>query len=400
MVNAVLSSLPTFLMSCLLLYKGIIDKIDKYRRHLFWRGKDLEKKNPPLAAWEMICRPKDKGGLGILNLHTQNTCLLMKMIHKFLNHYDIPWVHLIWEVYYQQGILSSDIPQCSFWWRDCLKLLATYKAHATCIPQDGKTIDFWQEVWEEIPKSQLWPHLYSFSKQQQIFVHEIFHTEDMADHFHLPLSEEAYAEFLQLEQYLQGMNLSADQDIWQFTPGQVTYKVSTAYATLTIAPEIIPAIKWLWKTCCQLKHKIFFWLLLNDRINTRALLQRKGFFLQDYTCVMCNLQALETRDHLFFHCQFAQLCWSYICTNWQPAYTGIQEEISNLKQLLSVPYAMEIIILTCWAIWTTRNDHIFQHIQPSIYRCRKKLKEELKWIIYRVKRKEYSGFEAWIKSFR
>ena len=167
-------------------------------------------------------------------------------------------------------------------------------------------------------------------------------------------------------------------DIWQFTPGQVTYKVSTAYATLTIAPEIIPAIKWLWKTCCQLKHKIFFWLLLNDRINTRALLQRKGFFLQDYTCVMCNLHALETRDHLFFHCQFAQLCWSYICTNWQPAHTGIQEEISNLKQLLSVPYAMEIIILTCWAIWTTRNDHIFQHIQPSIYRCRKKLKEELK----------------------
>ena len=37
MVNAVFSSLPTFLMSCLLLYKGIIEQIDKYRRHLFWR---------------------------------------------------------------------------------------------------------------------------------------------------------------------------------------------------------------------------------------------------------------------------------------------------------------------------------------------------------------------------
>lgn len=40
-VNAVLSSLPTFVMSCLLLYKGIIEQVDKYRRHCFWRGKDL-----------------------------------------------------------------------------------------------------------------------------------------------------------------------------------------------------------------------------------------------------------------------------------------------------------------------------------------------------------------------
>lgn len=235
MINAVLSSLPTFLMSCLLLYKGIIEQIDKYIRHLFWRGKDLEKKNPPLAAWDMICRPKDKGGLGILNLHTQNTYLLMKMVHKFLNHYDIPWVHLIWEVYYQQGVPSSNISQCSFWWRDFLKLLNTYKSHATCFPQDGKTIGFWQEAWDEIPKSQLWPHLYSFSKQQQISLHEIVHTEDMSDHFHLPLSEEAYEEYLQLEQCLQDLNLNENHDIWQFTPVQVIYKVYTAYTTLTIA---------------------------------------------------------------------------------------------------------------------------------------------------------------------
>ena len=90
MVNAVLSSLSTFIMSFLLLYKGIIEQMEKYIRHIFWSGKDLEKKNPPLTARDMICRPKNKGGIGILNIVTHNTCLLIKMIHKFINHMDIP----------------------------------------------------------------------------------------------------------------------------------------------------------------------------------------------------------------------------------------------------------------------------------------------------------------------
>lgn len=96
MVNAIFSSLHTLIMRCLLLYKGIIEQIDKYRRHFVW-SKDLEKKNPPLVAWDLICRPKDRGGLGILNLSIQNNCLLLKMVHKFINHIDIPWVNLVWE---------------------------------------------------------------------------------------------------------------------------------------------------------------------------------------------------------------------------------------------------------------------------------------------------------------
>jgi hypothetical protein len=38
-----------------------------------------------------------------------------------------------------------------------------------------------------------------------------------------------------------------------------------------------------------MKHKIFFWLLLNDRINTKDLLQRKNYNLDSYTCDMCIL---------------------------------------------------------------------------------------------------------------
>lgn len=37
LINSVFSSLPTFFMSCLALPIGVIDQIDKYLRHCFWR---------------------------------------------------------------------------------------------------------------------------------------------------------------------------------------------------------------------------------------------------------------------------------------------------------------------------------------------------------------------------
>jgi hypothetical protein len=66
LVNSVLSSLPTYFMLSLRLPPGIIEVIDKARRHCLWKRKDKDKVNS-LAAWDMVYRPKDKGGLGILN---------------------------------------------------------------------------------------------------------------------------------------------------------------------------------------------------------------------------------------------------------------------------------------------------------------------------------------------
>jgi len=47
-------------------------EIDKYRKHCLWRGYDINAKKPPKAAWELVCLPKTEGGLGVLNLKTQN----------------------------------------------------------------------------------------------------------------------------------------------------------------------------------------------------------------------------------------------------------------------------------------------------------------------------------------
>jgi len=57
----------------------------------------------------MVTRAKEEGGLGVLDLKTQNEALLIKNLHKFFNKLDIPWVKLVWERYYNNGKLPSHI---------------------------------------------------------------------------------------------------------------------------------------------------------------------------------------------------------------------------------------------------------------------------------------------------
>jgi len=48
----------------------------------------------------MVCKSRQEGGLGIINIEEQNKALLIKNLDKFFNRRDIPWVQMIWEKYY------------------------------------------------------------------------------------------------------------------------------------------------------------------------------------------------------------------------------------------------------------------------------------------------------------
>jgi hypothetical protein len=109
MTNAVLTALPMYHMCIFLLPQIVIDQIDKCRKHCLWRGSDINARSSPKAAWSMVCLPKEEGGLGVLNLKTQNEALLLKNLHKFYNKVDTPWVHLVWDKHYHNGKLPSHI---------------------------------------------------------------------------------------------------------------------------------------------------------------------------------------------------------------------------------------------------------------------------------------------------
>ena len=82
-----------------------------------------------MAAWTMVSKPKTKGGLWVLNLRLQNDdALLLKQLHKFYNKMDVPWVHLVWFRYYDNGRVPHGHREVgSFWWKDLIRLSVIYK---------------------------------------------------------------------------------------------------------------------------------------------------------------------------------------------------------------------------------------------------------------------------------
>jgi hypothetical protein len=162
--NAVLSALPSYFMCVVQLPVEIIDQINKYRRHCFWRGSNVHKKGNCLAAWSKDQWLKCQEGLGIIDLAAQNKALLLKHLHKFFNKIEVPWVDLTWKAFYSVSLAPhAHSPRGSFWWRALCRLFDQYRGYAKAVVGRGDTMLFWKDIWNFGSLQQLYPRLFSFA---------------------------------------------------------------------------------------------------------------------------------------------------------------------------------------------------------------------------------------------
>jgi len=216
-----------------------------------------------------------------------------------------------------------------------------------------------------------------------------------SDLFSLPLSSEAFRQFQQLSDWFNLWQRPEENDIWAFIWNSPHFSTTKAYKALIGHRRTHPLFKWLWKTNCQMKHKVFFWLLLKDRINTRDILQRKRMQLDSFTCDLCILQRLETATHLILRCNFAKACWesigiSYVSTR------PILQIFKFIRRRLGVSFALEIIMLMAWRIWTIRNDWIFNNVHPTVQDCKRRFRNEFNLLLHRVKHPKIDEMKVWL----
>jgi len=195
-----------------------------------------------------VTLPKSEGGLGVLNLRTQNEALLLKYLHKFFNKVDTPWVHLIWEKYYSNGTLPSDQKKGSFWWRDILKLLDTFKGMAMVTVSNGSTCKFWDDLWLNRVLKLHFPELYSFTSVPNISLRAALSVEGPHELFNLPISNIALQQLAALAQDLSTIQEVHDSDIWSYIWGSAFFSSSKAYKHLTGHRIVHVSFKWLWKS--------------------------------------------------------------------------------------------------------------------------------------------------------
>jgi hypothetical protein len=114
--------------------------------------------------------------------------------------------------------------------------------------------------------------------------------------------------------------------------------------------------------------KFFFSLAPPERsFEYKKYTQKENMVLESYDCILCKGGIEETLEHLFLECPFAIVGWGFIGLNM--AHNNIFSAIDSFKTQVDTPFFMSIIILLSWSIWISRNDLVFQGLQPTMDSC-------------------------------
>ena len=128
-----------------------------------------------LAKWDILCRPKDQGGLGILNLQLQNKCLLAKWLVNMLNTNGL-WQNLLTNKYLRSKSLSQvkAKPYDSHFWRSLMKIKDEVLAKGSFEIKDGSKARFWEDTWVgEVPFKVKYPSLFNVVRDPHAMVAKI-----------------------------------------------------------------------------------------------------------------------------------------------------------------------------------------------------------------------------------
>ena len=187
LISSALSSMPIYFICSLQLPSGIISQLDRILRQCLWRdNKDTPKQ--ALAAWDMLCKPKMNGGVGIVNFKKQNEALLLKHSDKFYNNVEVPWVQLIWFAYYQEKVPHAERLCGSFWWKDVMKLVDRFRAVSVVRPGRGNSSIFWSDKWlfngSVQPLAARYPRLFSYVLNPFLSAAEVYEEEELSSLFY------------------------------------------------------------------------------------------------------------------------------------------------------------------------------------------------------------------------
>lgn len=392
LINSVLNSLPVYLFSFYRAPKGVIRKLVSIQRNFLWGGGE-EAKKICWVAWRKICLPKKLGGLGVKDLHLFNLSLLAKWRWRFCTDFSAIWRDLL-IFRYGDGVLRcgnhTQIPQQGSTWMKDLFLLE----HGRGVPNEwfsnalgrkvgnGSCVRFWSEIWiGPTCLKDMFPRLFLLSESKEGSVGDMgeWRGEDWRWKWRwrrefFVWEEEIFREFS--ECLLQVTLFKNLEDSWCWKPDSSrSFSVKSAYSELLrlvnfepIAQQLCRALSWLWRCDVPSRISLFVWRLLQDKLPTKAQLNRRGVFMADGSanCVFC-CREIESANHLFFSCGFSHRVWQTI-----DAWSGLNgtANTAGVEHFLSFAGTIKgkkrrrsrhiIWMATAWVLWTTRNNVIFR----------------------------------------
>jgi hypothetical protein len=220
---------------------------------------------------------------------------------------------------------------------------------------------FWKSTWlGNQPLSIQFHVLFDLTYDKDVSVNGVFTSNFESLTFRRRIVGNLKLLYDELINYCNQVSLSDQEDKIVWTLEKKGFSVNSLYRKKMENQTLIP-YKFLWKSKWPHKIKVFFWLVVRNKILTKDNL-RKRCWIGSLNC--CFYGVDESIDHLFFKCPIAQYMWRVI-----QIALNLRSIPKNIKDLYDNWFCKpkdkmtHLVLFGCgalfWAIWRTRNDWCF-----------------------------------------
>lgn len=207
----------------------------------------------------------------------------------------------------------------------------------------GSEVRFWEDKWAGCNSlASLFPEAYNLALSSNVSV------RSQGFHFYngwrwkplirRPISARESAVVLALKDHLTNLspspNLRQDGVSWPFHPSG-SFSVKSLYNIISGINTRDKEAGFIWNSVTPSKVKVFLWILLKRKLNTKLTLSHKGW-QGDITCSLCN-QSPESDEHIFLSCPYTSQVWSFFIPFMQqpPLHQDFSSIIANTGTILT-----------------------------------------------------------------
>ncbi|RVW90069.1 putative ribonuclease H protein [Vitis vinifera] len=266
---------------------SVAAKIERLQRDFLWSGIG-EGKRDHLVRWDVVCKPKEIGGLGFGNISLRNLAFLGKWLWRYPREGSALWHQII---------------------------LSIYGSHSN---GNGEIIWFWEDLWwGDQPLGSQYPSLFRVVLDKNIPISSVLDPTRPFSwnlNFRRNLSDSEIEDLEGLMRSLDGLHLSPSVPDARFWPlsssGHFSVKsFFLALSQFSGSPQVFPS-KFVWNSQVPFKVQSFIWLVAHKKVNTNNMLQVRRPYkaLSPDICILCMKHG-ESADHIFLHCSLTIGLW-------------------------------------------------------------------------------------------
>ncbi|GMI81993.1 hypothetical protein HRI_001868600 [Hibiscus trionum] len=364
-IKAILQSIPTYTMSCFLLPKTFCRELEAIMARFWWQH-NKDQRGIHWCLWSDLCHLKENGGLGFRDMAKFNIALLAKQEWRLVSNPSSLVARLLRAKYFPTSdFLHASLGSTpSLTWKSIWSARGLLEKGLRYKVGSGGSISIWNDFL--LPGSSP-RRIQSPPVPNLIWVSDLIEGDSMTWKVDLIRASFISSEAEEILCIPISRFSQADRVVWSGEHSGI-YSVRSGYRMLLPPSNTDTTMKALfqklWNVECPSKMKIQCWKFLKNLVPTKLNLCVRRV-TTDPTCFRC-LQNPENVEHVLRNCPFAEQVWAglgFISPSID-SQSNFSEWLSNVLNNTNTSRYTEII-LTIWALWTTRNKFIFEGEQKN-----------------------------------